>query len=383
LRIGIDYTIAVTGIAGVTRHARELVAALLEIDHVNEYLLIVTSDAKGDVASTLPRKVAIHKLPFSQWVGRIMWHRISLPLPLELFTGQLDVFHSPDFLLPHLRHAQGIVTIHDLAYMIYPQYTEPEIAKYFDKAVRRSLERARVVIAISEATKRDLVQLLGISEAKIEVIYNGVSARFFPVRDRDQLFDVQRRYGIDRPFILSAGGILSTGSIQLRKNLQRLVAAYSILRQNTKLTHQLLLTGGDPRLSEDLFRHGEGLDVKHDVRFLGYVPDEDLPSLICLADVFAFPSLYEGFGLPPLEAMACGTPVVSSNASAMPEVVGDAGILVDPLDVTALAEALRRSLLDDQLRTQLVERGLERSRRFTWEKTAQETLKLYEKVCRS
>lgn len=376
MRIGIDYTIAVTGIAGLTRHTRALVAALLEIDHANEYVLTVTSDAKGDVASTLPRKVAVRKLPFSELTARTIWHRISLPLPLELFTGQLDVFHSPNFVLPHLRHAQGIVTIHDLAYMIYPQYANLNV-KSFDRAVRRSLERARVVIAVSEATKRDLVQLLGISEAKIEVIYNGVSARFVPVRDRDQLFDVQRRYGIDRPFILSIG------SIQPRKNLQRLIAAYSILCQNTKLTHQLLLVGGDPWLSQDLFMQVEGLDANRDVRFLGYVPDEDLPALICLADVFAYPSLYEGFGLPLLEAMACGTPVVSSNTSAMPEVVGDAGILVDPLDVTALADALRRSLLDNQLRTQLVERGLERSRRFTWGNTARETLNLYEKVCRN
>jgi glycosyltransferase involved in cell wall biosynthesis len=131
LRIGIDYTIAVTGIAGLTRHTRALMAALLEIDRANEYILIVTSDAKGDVVSTLPRKVAIRKLPFSELTARMIWHRISLPLPLELFTGQLDVFHSPNFVLPYLRHAQGIVTIHDLAYMVYPQYANLNV-KSFD-----------------------------------------------------------------------------------------------------------------------------------------------------------------------------------------------------------------------------------------------------------
>jgi len=374
LRIGIDYTIAVTETAGIARHVRELVAALLEIDQVNEYILIFTSDVKGGVSSTLPQKLAIRRLPFSQWGARMMWHRMSLPLPLEFFTGHLDVFHSPDFLLPPLRHAQGVVTIHDLSYIIYAQYTRPTIAKYFDKAVRRSVERARLVIADSNSTKRDLGKLLAISEGKIEVIYSGVSVRFVPVRDRDRLFDVQRRYSIDRPFILSIG------EIQPRKNLQRLIAAYSILRQDAMLTHQLLLVGKEHWLSEDLFRQVEGLDIKRDIRFLGYVPDEDLPALISLADVFAFPSLYEGFGLPPLEAMACGCPVVTSNTSSLPEVVGNAGIMVNPYDTDSLARAIGQVLTSSELRDNMIRKGLEQAKKFSWEKTAKQTLEVYNKV---
>lgn len=376
MRIGFDYTVAVTETAGIARYTSELMQALLEMDLSNEYVLIITKDAREDPARTLPREVEIRKLPFSHQGEWMIWHRLGLPLPVEFFTGKVEVFHSPDALLPPLHHARGVVTIHDLSHMIYPEYMDPGIAKFFDKAMRKSIERARMVIAVSEATKLDLVRLLGVSEDKIEVIYNGVSTKFSPVRDEEQLSNMRNRYKIVHPFILSIG------SVQPRKNLQRLITAYSILRQRRELTHQLLFIGGGGWLSDDLFRQIEGLGVAEDIRFLGYVPDEELPTLICLADVFAFPSLYEGFGLPALEAMACGTPVVSSNISAMPEVLGDAALLVDPLDVECLAETLRQILLNDQLRTELTKQGFKRSQRFTWVKAAQKYLEVYERAFR-
>lgn len=376
MRIGFDYTVAVTETAGIARYTSELMKALLEMDLSNEYVLIITKDAREDPARTLPREVEIRKLPFSHQGEWMIWHRLGLPLPVEFFTGKVEVFHSPDALLPPLHHARGVVTIHDLSHMIYPEYMDPGIAKFFDKAMRKSIERARMVIAVSEATKQDLVRLLGVSEDKIEVIYNGVSTKFSPVRDEEQLSNMRNRYKIVHPFILSIG------SVQPRKNLQRLITAYSILRQRRELTHQLLFIGGGGWLSDDLFRQIEGLGVAEDIRFLGYVPDEELPTLICLADVFAFPSLYEGFGLPALEAMACGTPVVSSNISAMPEVLGDAALLVDPLDVECLAETLRQILLNDQLRTELTKQGFKRSQRFTWVKAAQKYLEVYERAFR-
>ncbi|MFC2034336.1 glycosyltransferase family 4 protein [Chloroflexota bacterium] len=377
MRIGIDYTLAVTETAGIARHIREIVASLLEIDHENEYILVVASDAQGDIINTLSRKVEVHKLPFSNKTARKLWHQFGLPFPLEFLTTQFDVFHSPDFLLPPLRKAQGIVTIHDLAHILYPQYTDPRIVKYFTKAVNRSLERAKKVVAVSESTKKDIVKLLGVDADKIDVVYNAVDEMFVPIKDKKQLSVVKDKYKIDHPFILSIG------SIQPRKNLQRLIEAYGIIHQDKEINHQLLLIGGAQWLAGDLKKKIEKLGLQDDVRFLGFVPDEDLPHLITLADVFSFPSLYEGFGIPPLEALACGTPVVSSNAPAMPEVLGDAAILVDPMNINALAEALKRSLLDKELRSKLVKKGLKRSKIFTWENAAKKQLEVYQKAGQS
>ena len=375
MRIGIDYTVTVTERAGLARHTREFVAALLELDLVNDYVLTLTSDAKQEAGVDLLRRATICRLPFGKWITKTGWQELRVGPPLETFTGDLDLYHSPNYLLPPLRRAKGIVTIHDLANLVYPQYTDPGMAGWFDEAVRSSIERAARVITISESTRGELIDRLGISADNIEVIYNGVSERFAPVDEPSVLATVRRRYGVEGPFILSVG------SIDPRKNLQRLLEAYSILQQDRTITHKLLLIGERRRwLSEDLFQRVEALDASRSVAFLGYVPEEDLPALISLADVFAFPSLYEGFGIPPLEAMACGTPVVASNAPAMPEVLGDAALLVDPLDVAALADALRRVLVDRELRAELVERGLERSRRFTWANAAKKYLEVYEKV---
>ena len=372
MRIGIDYTAAAKQRAGIGRITRELVRALAEIDRKNEYLLIHTRGT--EIGEGFPPNFSAFTLPFDERMATLLWQRLSLPMPIDFLTGQLALFHSPDFVLPPLRRGKSLVTIHDLTFLIHPECADPRLVKYLGSRVPRAIERASMVLADSECTKKDLVRLLGAPVEKIEVVYGGVSPVFSSVTDESLLYQIQKKYGIDRPFILSVG------RLEPRKNLGRLIDAYRLLRQETNLPHRLLLAGEEGWLYDSLFVQVEKLELKSDVIFLGFVPDEELPALFSLADVFAFPSLYEGFGLPPLEAMACGAPVVASDTSCLPEVLSEAALFVDPTDVRALAETLHRVLIDEELRQEMSKRGLGRAAQFSWSASAQKLLSVYERA---
>jgi glycosyltransferase involved in cell wall biosynthesis len=375
LRIGIDYTAAAKQRAGIGRITRELIKALAAMDRKNEYLLIHAKETRID--ESFPPNFSTFTLPLSERMATMLWQRLKLPVPIDLLTGRLDLFHSPDFVLPPLWHSRSLVTIHDLTFLIHPECADPRLARYLRSRVPRAIERASVVLADSECTRKDLVGLLGVPVEKIEVVYGGVSSAFSPVADEDVLSRVRNKYSIDPPFILSVG------RLEPRKNLGRLIDAYRLLRQETNLPHRLLLVGEKGWLYDGLFAQVAKLKLEGDVIFLGFVPDEDLPALFSLADVFAFPSLYEGFGLPPLEAMACGTPVIASNTSCLPEVLGEAVLFIDPTDVNALAEALHRVLTDEELRQNMSRQGLARAAQFSWSASAQKLLAVYEKVASS
>ncbi|OGO04543.1 MAG: hypothetical protein A2Y60_06935 [Chloroflexi bacterium RBG_13_54_9] len=372
MRVGIEYTAAAKQRAGIGRITRELIRALAEIDHENEYLLI---HVKGtEIGEGFPPNFSTLTLPFDERMATLLWQRLKLPLPIDFLTGSLDLFHSPDFVLPPLRRGKALVTIHDLTFLIHPECADPRLVSYLTRRVPRAIERASVVLADSECTKKDLVRLLGAPEGKIEVVYGGVSAAFAPVTDEGVLRRAQEEYGLDRPFILSVG------RLEPRKNLGRLIEAYWLLRQEADIRHRLLLVGDKGWLYDGLFAQVGKLKLENNVIFLGFVPDDDLPALLSLADVFAYPSLYEGFGLPPLEAMACGTPVVASNTSCLPEVLGEAALFIDPTDVRPLAETLHRVLTDEELRQDMSKRGLARATQFSWSTSAQKLLAVYEEA---
>ncbi len=315
------------------------------------------------------------RAPLSERALTILWHRLNVPIPVEWFTGPVDIFHSTDFVLPPVRQARTILTVHDLSFMRLPQCAEAGLRAYLNKVVPRSIERADLVLADSQSTKNDLIELLGVSPDKIEVVYAGVESRFRPMEGEMALQRVRKRYGLGFPFILSLG------TLEPRKNLTGLIDAYALLRGKGQVIRdkglRLVIAGGKGWLYGEIFARVEELGLSGQVIFPGFVADEDLPALYNLAELFVFPSLYEGFGLPPLEAMACGTPVVTSDRPSLPEVVGEAGLMVEATDSQALAEAMERVLMDGNLRGEMREKGLKQAGKFTWEAAAEKLLDVY------
>jgi len=371
MRIGIDYTSAVHQGAGIGRYTRGLIQALAAIDHHHQYTLLVAGKIPKSKISNLKSQIPnpnfqIKFIPLSHRLMTILWHRLRLPIPVEVFTGRLDLFHSPDFTLPPARCRRTCLTVHDLSFMRYPAGAFPAQRDFLMRTVPRSVARAGHILADSESTRTDLIELMSVKPGKVTVLYPGVEPRFRPITDEATLAAVRARYRLPPRFILHVG------TLEPRKNLPRLIEAFHKFQgEKTNLEPgtwnlKLVLAGGKGWLYEGIFETVARLGLEDAVHFPGYVDDVDLPALYTLADLFVYPSMYEGFGLPPLEAMACGTPVVASAASSLPEVVGEAGLLVPPTDTEALAGAIERALTDSELRAELREKGFAQARRFDW-----------------
>lgn len=371
MRIAIDYTAAVCQGAGIGRYTRQLTQALLALDQQSRYVLF-SAGGKAE-EPPWPPNVRRRTLPLSDHHLALIWQRLRLPLFAECFTGTVDLFHSPDFVLPPLLKAKSAVTIHDLSFMRLPHCSAPSLLEYLMRSVPRSARRADAILADSHSTRDDVIELLGIDPARVHVVYAGVDERFAP-QAAEVVSEVTTRHGLDAPYILAVG------TLQPRKNYPVLMQAYAALRQRTGLPHKLAIVGGRGWLTEEIDATIARLGLADQVRLLGFAPDDDLPALYTGASLLAFPSLYEGFGLPALEAMACGTPVVASTAPSLPEVCGDAALLVDPADVDGLADALERVLTDQEMAAQMVARGQQRAAQFRWEDAARELLAVYRQV---
>lgn len=373
MHIGLDYTAALRQGAGIGRYTRGIVGALARLDHANQYTLIVPADIGALPHSIGEGQMRMQRLPLPEWPLTIAWHRLRLPLYVELFTGALDLFHSPDFVLPPVHRARTIITVHDLSFLRFPQCAARGLVEYLSAVVPRSLRRADLVLADSAWTRQDLIEMLHVAAEKIVVVPAGVGPEYHPISDQATLAAVRERYNLPRRFLLHVG------TLEPRKNLIRLMEALrAIADRDPELC--LVLVGGKGWLYEDIFASVARLGLAGRVIFPGYIAEADLPAVYNLAEALAYPSLYEGFGIPPLEAMACGVPVVSSNSSSLPEVVGDAALLVEPTDTAALADALLRALSDNELRQTLRRRGLERAAAFSWPAAAQKLLDAY-KTC--
>jgi glycosyltransferase involved in cell wall biosynthesis len=353
--------------AGVSNYTEALLTHLGAIDQQNRYTIYTTRGLDG-AALGLPPNFAVRpsRLPTINPRVRIPWEQLLAPALLRL--NGADVFHGVLNVAPLFCPVPSVITIHDLAFLSFPQTFRRLNRAYLSWATRVSARRASRILAVSEATKQEIVRLLGVPPEKIIVTYDAAEARFAPP-DPAELAAFRARAGLPERFIL----FIST--LEPRKNVPMLLDAYARIAASTNAP--LIIGGGKGWLYDQIFAKAESLNLGDRVRFVGFIDSQDLPLWYAAATVFTLPSLYEGFGMPLLEAMSCGTPVVTTTSSSLPEVVGDAGLLVPPTDADALGEALLRLLNDAKLRAEMRERGLQQARRFSWNETAERTLAAY------
>jgi glycosyltransferase involved in cell wall biosynthesis len=370
LKIAIDYTAAARQRAGIGRYTRSLVGALARHDTVNRYRLYVPRDARYLEPRALPENFSLATAPLNERYMVAMWQRARIPLPVELVTGACDVFYSPDFVLPPTRARRKILTVHDLSFKRVPETAVPNLKWYLEGAVPRAVRRADLILADSNATRGDLIELFDASPDRVRTLYSGYDALFRPVTDVQELERVRSAYRLEKPFILNVG------TIEPRKNLARLIEAFSRLPHKREL--ELVIAGGRGWMYDAIYDAPQKFGVSAAVRFLDFVPDADLPALYAQAELVAYPSLYEGFGLPVLEAMACGAAVVTSNNSSLPEVAGDAALMVDARDTEAIAWAMQRFIHDRTWRAIMQKKGLNQATKFSWDKSAQELCRIFQ-----
>jgi glycosyltransferase involved in cell wall biosynthesis len=302
----------------------------------------------------------------------------QLRIPLALRRERVDLFHAPHYVLPPLVWCRSVVTIHDCIHLMFPQYLPNRFALgYARTSLALASRRATRVLTVSESSKRDIIRFFDTPPEKVDVIYNAYDERFALEPREDDVVRVRERYQLQDPFVLYAG------NVKPHKNLERLIEAFQIVRSRGFDHLKLVLTGDEISRYAALRRAVHRHQLYKYVRFLGFVPEDTLAVMYRLAAVFVFPSLYEGFGLPPLEAMASGTPVVTSNASSLPEVAGDAALLVDPYDPEAIADGVVRVLTDADLRAELRRKGLARARQFSWGEAARRVRDIYREVAKA
>lgn len=393
MRVAIDMrSLEVHRTRGLGCYARNLVNSISQIDSENEYLLFYRRGIKRgnlEVGDNFKRRDVLLKRPKRLHRLDEIMDQSLLPIQI-LLNGRIDVFHSLSSVTFYLKTCKSIITVPDLIPFVLNEKKIDRLLlnlRFREWLWMKSLRKADRIITFSENSKKDIMKLLGIPEKKIEVIYLSADPRFGPVRDRQAIAKIMGRYSVREKFILYLGGFAG------HKNIERLVRAFYEFSLSSDDKWQLVLAG---KLPDEKIENADdwtinepvrkirslvaklGLDAK--VIFTGFVPEEDLPTLYSAASVFVFPSLYEGFGLPPLEAMACGTPVVASNTSSLPEVIGDAGVLVNPFSIDEIVGAMRSVFEKKSQQREMSCKGVERARRFSWEETARKTLKVYRQV---
>ena len=373
MRIAIDAHTVGTKLGGNESYAVNLIESLAEIDSINQYTIYVTTnEARERFSNRWPNFKVRSTLPHTPLI------RIPLTLSAELRKNPVDVLHV-QFTAPPFCPCPVVVSIHDLSFEHLPQTFNRRSRTQLRLTVRHSARRATRILSLSQHTRRDIIETYGIKPQRVTAIPLAAPDHFGPITDNRELQRVRHNYGIDGDYILSVG------SIQPRKNLARLVRAYASLRGECSADKlpKLVLVGKCAWLYDETLRALDETNVKDAVVLTGYVPETDLPALYSGALCFVYPSYFEGFGLPPLEAMKCGAPVIVGNRTSLPEVVGDAALSVDPFDVDAIAAAIKKLVNDSTLRKELSVKGQRRAKEFSWRETARQTLVVYKEVAQA
>ncbi len=355
--------------AGVGQYLYQLVTHLTPAPPVDSITAFVGPSARPE---SLSRRAGLRYgatlLPTERPLMRILWEQALQPL-LLLHAG-IDLLHCPVNVSPLAVPVPTVLTIHDLSFLRYPRTFTRAKRRYLTAFTAHSARRARLVLTDSEHTRLDVIRLLGVAPARARTAYPGVTEAYHP-RTAKEIEAFRRRQGVPERYFLHVG------TLQPRKNLERLIDAFAQFKRATSLPHALMLVGGRGWLYDGLIERARQADVEGSVHFVGYAAPEELPLWYAAAETTVVPSLYEGFGFPVLEAMACGAPVLSSRASSLPEVAGDAADLFDPFDVAAMAAAMQRLAGDPDRRQALQARGLARAALFTWEHSARAVLAAY------
>lgn len=364
MHVAIDARLADISPGGIAQYTLQLARALAALPGEQHVTLLRSARPRvpaEDVAGVRVRRMLTP--PHHRWE--------RLALALELLPLRPRVLHSPDFIPPLRLGWRSVITVHDLGFLHFPDTLTPASRRYYGQ-IRRAVREADRIIAVSRCTRDDLVHLLGVGPERITVILEAADPTFRPIEPESARAIAGRLLGVDRPYLLFVG------SFEPRKNLVTLLEAFARVRREQDIL--LALVGRRGWLYEPIFERLRALDLEPHVRIVEGISHAMLPPLYSAAQALAFPSLYEGFGLPPLEAMACGCPVVASDRAALPEIIGDAGLLVPADDPAALALALLRVSSDPRLRSALIQRGLARARTFSWQRAARETLAVYREV---
>jgi glycosyltransferase involved in cell wall biosynthesis len=354
---------------GIGTYIRNLLRHLSRMDRETEFVLLCRPQDREALAALGPNFRAVPEAAGNYTVAE------QLKIPIALRREGVTLFHAPHYVLPPLVRCASVVTIHDCIHLMFPQYLPGRLAHGYAKAsISLAAMRSTRVLTVSESSKRDILRFVDAPAEKIDVIYNAYDERFGVEPREEDVVRVRERYQLHDEFVLYAG------NVKPHKNLERLIRAFDLVRKRGLDHLKLVLIGDDISKYAALRRAVHQYQLHKYVRFLGYLPEETLAVLYRLAGVFVFPSLYEGFGLPPLEAMASGTPVVTSNVSSLPEVAGDAAVLVDPYDPQAIADGIYRVLTDEDLRVSLTRKGLARARQFSWETSVKRVRAIYGEV---
>jgi glycosyltransferase involved in cell wall biosynthesis len=375
MRIGIDAT-PIINRSGTGYYTQKLIEFLGRADSENEYIIFFPRDYEAHLEHSgmfeYPNFREI-KLPAQGQVSLSIWKQMILPRQVRRLG--IELFHFPAFIASLRIEVPFVVTVHDLCFWLFPDAFSRLRQLYYKRIIPRSVRTCDCVIADSESTRKDLLSYLAPVEARVQTIHLGVDpVRFYNITDRAAHGRLREKYNVPEEFILYVG------TLEPRKNIVRLVKAFKQGVVDRGSPHHLVVAGRKGWLYDDIFREVKSLNLHGRVHFLGHIEHRDLAGLYSMARVLAYPSLYEGFGLPCLEAMSCGTPVIASERSSLPELVADCALLIDPMSIDSIADALARICADAKSHQQLSERGLQRARKFSWLTTARKTVEVYNRT---